>query len=77
MACADLGVSLHTSTSGLDLPMKVVDMFGCRVPVIARRYPAIDELVVDGTSGRLFDSALELRQALVALANGFPNNSQV
>lgn len=51
--------------------MKVVDAFGAHLPVLAKRFPAIGELVTVGKNGKLFDTPTELRQALVELASGF------
>ena len=68
LAAADLAISLHTSSSGIDLPMKIVDFFGCGVPVITLDFPAIGELVHDYVNGLVVKnsktSALEIYNSL-------------
>ncbi|EFJ50907.1 hypothetical protein VOLCADRAFT_57730 [Volvox carteri f. nagariensis] len=73
LGAADVGVSLHASSSGLDLPMKVVDMYGSGLPVCALSYSCITELVAPGKTGLLFSSGDELATQLANLLKGFPN----
>jgi beta-1,4-mannosyltransferase len=66
--CADVGLSLHRSSSGLDLAMKVVDLLGAGVPVCALDYGgSIREQIEDGLTGFLFRTAQDLAALLTRL----------
>lgn len=77
LGAADLGVSLHSSSSGLDLPMKVVDMFGCGLPVCALNFKCLDELVKDGKNGVVFSDAMGLTEKLEDLFVDFPKSTKL
>lgn len=77
LASADLGISLHTSSSGVDLPMKVVDMFGCCLPVLAFDFKSLPELVKDGKNGFVFFNDVQLFRLLTECFNSFPNNENI
>ncbi|KAF8213724.1 beta-1,4-mannosyltransferase [Mycena galopus ATCC 62051] len=71
LGAADLGISLHASSSNLDLPMKVVDMFGCALPVCALDFECLDELVKHDKNGLVFQNASQLAQQIEAGAPSF------
>lgn len=68
LACADLGICLHMSSSGVDLPMKVVDMFGAGLPVAAySAYESFGELIKEGQNGCGFETSGQLAVILKRL----------
>ena len=73
VAAADLGICMHMSSSNLDLPMKVVDMFSCQLPCFAYDYPTIGELVHSSGSqpnGALFKAEKDLYELLTSHFSG-------
>jgi beta-1,4-mannosyltransferase len=73
LGAADLGLSLHRSASGIDLPMKVADMFGAGLPVCALDYgPCLRERIEHRRNGLLFSAPEELVQHWIELFGGFP-----
>ena len=48
-------------------------MFGCGLPVVAKKFDALPELVKDGINGILFDTPEELSDKIVQWFEEFPN----
>jgi beta-1,4-mannosyltransferase len=66
---ADLGLCLHQSSSGLDLPMKLADLRGAGIPVAVYDYaPVLGEVMTNGQEGVLFRDPGDLANLLVAVA---------
>lgn len=73
---ADVGLCLHRSSSGVDIPMKVADLFGAGVPVCALDYGAcLAERVRHGDNGLLFSNGRQLAELLFELFQTFPAES--
>lgn len=73
LRCADAGLCLHNSASGLDLPHKLADMRGTGLPALVLDYgPVLRETFTPGLHGELFRSAPELAAALARLAASTP-----
>ncbi|KAF8349862.1 mannosyltransferase [Amanita rubescens] len=77
LGSADVGICLHASSSAMDLPMKIVDMFGCGLPVCALGFSCIGELVKDGFNGLIFKNASQLAEQLEELLLSFPNSTRL
>ncbi len=73
IAAADAGLSLHRSSSGLDLPMKICDLFGAALPVCALDYGAtLRELVTPDENALVFTDATGLATRLDQLFETWP-----
>lgn len=76
LSAADLGLSLHRSASGFDLPMKICDMKAAGLAVAALDYgPVLREYLRPGENGILFGNARELARELLRVFERFPRVS--
>ena len=76
LGAAHLGLCFHRSSSKVDLPMKVMDMFGAGLPVCALDYgPCLAEQVQHRVNGLVFTTAAELAAQLRELFSDFPHGT--
>jgi beta-1,4-mannosyltransferase len=78
LCAAHFGFCMHRSSSGVDLPMKVMDLFGARTPVCALDYGAcLAEQLQPGVTAATFQTSHELALRIDELLNGFPGEMRV
>jgi beta-1,4-mannosyltransferase len=78
LRAAEMGLCFHRSSSGVDLPMKVMDLFGAGTPVCAYDYgPCLAEQVENEVTGLLFHNGSELGDILVRLFGRFPADTDL
>jgi beta-1,4-mannosyltransferase len=78
LRAAHLGISMHRSASGVDLPMKIVDMIEAGLPVLAYDYaPCLAELLPRERAAGLFTTPKELAEHLEALLQDYPQLSGI
>jgi beta-1,4-mannosyltransferase len=78
LRAAHFGISLHRSSSGVDLPMKIVDFFGARTPACVLDYSScLAEQIQPGHTALTFRSGAEFAQRIDELLTGFPSHPQL
>jgi len=75
LCAAHFGFCLHRSSSGVDLPMKIIDLFGARTPVCAFDYGnSLSEQIAPGVTAVTFRDPGQLAHEIDQLLQGFPEN---
>ena len=78
LRAAHLGFSLHRSSSGVDLPMKIMDLFGARTPACVLDYgPCLAEQIQPGLTALTFRDSRELAGRIDELLQGFPDHPEI
>lgn len=72
-----IGLSLHRSTSNLDLPMKVSDMIGAGLPMLVLDYDPVLREMIDERSTMFFRTGPELVTAITTLLENLPDNDRL